>query len=157
MLRYTKMYVVFLEAVKKINLIFRFLNTAEIAPYVSGANYTFFVPIDNAFVKHGLEELTEEDLTTEQANRFLLNYFIKGRLYDRDLKHDEVFDSIGGAGLKMQRLPSGELLSSQQRLSTLNTHFEILDHKYCRKCDGQPGEYHRVASICVQLGYDVLH
>lgn len=104
----------FLGALKKFNSIFRFLNTAEIAPYVSGANYTFFVPIDHAFVKHGLEELTEEDLTTEQANRFLLNYFIKGRLYDRDLKHDEVFDSIGGAGLKIQRLPPGELLSSQR-------------------------------------------
>lgn len=102
--------------VKKIDFFSRFLNTAEIAPYVSGANYTFFVPIDNAFVKHGLEELTEEDLTTEQANRFLLNYFIKGRLYDRDLKHDEVFDSIGGAGLKIQRLPSGEILNCLQTL-----------------------------------------
>lgn len=83
------------------------MNTAEIAPYVPGANYTFFVPIDNAFVKHGLGDLTEEDLTTDKANQFLLNYFIKGRLYDRDLKHDEVFESIGRTGLKIQRLAAG--------------------------------------------------
>lgn len=63
--------------------------------------------MDVAFAKHGLSDLTEEDLTTEKANQFLLNYFIKGRLYDRDLKHDEVFESIGGSGLKIQRLPSG--------------------------------------------------
>lgn len=73
-----------------------------------GANYTFFVPIDNAFIKHGLDDMTEEDLTTEKANQFLLNYFIKGRLYDRDLKHDEVFDSIGGSGLKIQRSVTGK-------------------------------------------------
>lgn len=65
------------------------------------------MPIDNAFVRHGLGELTEEDLTTEKANQFLLNYFIKGRLYDRDLKHDEVFESIGRTGLKIQRLAYG--------------------------------------------------
>lgn len=89
------------------HLFFRFLNNAEIAAYVPGANYTFFVPTDNAFDRHGLSDLTEEDLTTEKANQFLLNYFIKGRLYDRDFKHDEVFVSIGGSGLKIERLASG--------------------------------------------------
>lgn len=86
---------------------FRFLNNAKIAPHVSGANYTFFVPMDSAFIKYGLGELTEENLTTEKANQFLLNYFIKGRLYDRDLKHDVVFESIGGSRLKIQCLASG--------------------------------------------------
>lgn len=86
-----------------------------------GANYTFFVPIDNAFIKHGLDDMTEEDLTTEKANQFLLNYFIKGRLYDRDLKHDEVFESIGGSGLKIQRSVTGKLpLNCMSSTKSLN-------------------------------------
>ena len=85
----------------------RFLNNAEITQYVPGANYTFFVPIDDAFTKHGLDRLTEEDMSSETAVKFLLNHFIKGRLYDRNLKHDEVFESIGGTGLKIQRLAAG--------------------------------------------------
>lgn len=86
----------------------RFLNNAEIAPYVPGANYTFFVPIDDAFIKHGFSKLSEDDMATETAIKFLLNHFIKGRLYDRNLKHEEVFESIGGTGLKIQRLGAGE-------------------------------------------------
>lgn len=85
----------------------RFLNNAEITQYVPGANYTFFVPIDDAFTKYGLDRLTEEDMSSETAVKFLLNHFIKGRLYDRNLKHDEVFESIGGTGLKIQRLAAG--------------------------------------------------
>lgn len=90
------------------NVIFRFLNNAEIAPYVPGSNYTFFVPIDSAFIKRGLGHLTEEDLMTNNAKNFLLNFFIKGRLYNRDLQNDEVFESIGGCGLKIQHLASGK-------------------------------------------------
>lgn len=90
-------------------LLIRFLNNAEIAPYVPGANYTFFVPIDDAFNKHGLGRLTEDDMSSETAIKFLLNHFIKGRLYDRNLKHDEVFESIGGTGLKIQRLAPGKI------------------------------------------------
>lgn len=86
----------------------RFLNNAEIAPYVPGANYTFFVPMDTAFIKYGFGKLSEDDMATETAIKFLLNHFIKGRLYDRHLKHDEVFESIGGTGLKIQRLGVGE-------------------------------------------------
>lgn len=84
------------------------MNNADIAQYVPGANYTFFVPLDSAFAKHNLESLSDDDMATETASKFLLNYFIKGRLYDRDLKHDEVFESIGGTGLKIERLSSGK-------------------------------------------------
>lgn len=38
----------------------RFLNNAEIAPHVSGANYTFFVPDDKAFEKLGFEKLSDD-------------------------------------------------------------------------------------------------
>lgn len=46
-------------------------------------------------------------MSSETAIKFLLNHFIKGRLYDRNLKHDEVFESIGGTGLKIQRFGTG--------------------------------------------------
>lgn len=88
---------------------FRFLNNAEIAPFVPGANFTFFVPLDTAFQKHKLTQLTDENMASEKAIKFLLNHFIKGRLYDRNLKHDEVFESIGGSGLKIQRPVNGEI------------------------------------------------
>lgn len=85
------------------------MNNAEIAPYVPGANFTFFVPLDTAFQKHKLTQLTDEVMASEKAIKFLLNHFIKGRLYDRNLKHDEVFESIGGSGLKIQRPMNGEI------------------------------------------------
>lgn len=97
----------------------RFLNNAEIAPFIPGANYTFFVPNDDAFKRHGFNRLNEEGLANDKTNKFLLNHFIKGRLYDRNLKHDEVFESIGGSPLKIQRLPNGELLISIAKLSSI--------------------------------------
>jgi hypothetical protein len=33
----------------------------------------------------------------------ILNHFVKGRLYDRDLKADEVFETVGGRPLKVSR------------------------------------------------------
>lgn len=88
---------------------FRFLNSAEIAQYVSGANYTFFVPVDSAFEKLGFDQLSEDVLASEDGVKLLLNHFVKGRLYDRDLKHDEVFETIGGAPVKIQRSLSGNI------------------------------------------------
>lgn len=40
----------------------RFLNAAEVAPYVSGSNYTFFVPTDEAFERHGFDILSDDVL-----------------------------------------------------------------------------------------------
>lgn len=39
---------------------YRFLNNAEIAPHVSGANYTFFVPDDKAFERLGFDKLSDD-------------------------------------------------------------------------------------------------
>lgn len=90
------------------NLIYyRFLNIAEIAQYVSGANYTFFVPIDSAFQKLGFDGLSDDILGSNKGVKMLLNHFVKGRLYDRDLRHDEVFETIGGGAIRIQRLQNG--------------------------------------------------
>lgn len=96
-----------LERDNRFTQITRFLNAAEIAQYVSGANYTFFVPVDSAFEKLGFDQMSEEVLTSEDGVKLLLNHFVKGRLYDRDLRHDEVFETIGGAAVKIQRGISG--------------------------------------------------
>lgn len=39
----------------------------------------------------------------------LLNHFIRGRLYKRDLKHDAIFETIGGKFVKIQRKPDGNV------------------------------------------------
>lgn len=96
-----------LERDSRFTHITRFLNNAEIAPFVSGANYTFFVPIDEAFERLKLDKLSDDDMASENGVKLLLNHFVKGRLYDRDLKHDEVLDTIAGGGLKIQRALPG--------------------------------------------------
>lgn len=85
------------------------MNTADIAQYISGANYTFFVPTDEAFEKFGLADLPENILSSEEGIQLLLNHFVKGRLYDRDLKNDEVFETIGGNALRINRKHAGNL------------------------------------------------
>lgn len=83
------------------------MNTADIAQYISGANYTFFVPTDEAFEKIGLENLPENTLASEKGIQLLLNHFVKGRLYDRDLKNEEVFETIGGGAIRINRKIAG--------------------------------------------------
>lgn len=39
----------------------------------------------------------------------LLNHFIRGRLYNKDLKNDKIFETIGGKPVKIQRKPDGNV------------------------------------------------
>lgn len=39
----------------------------------------------------------------------LLNHFLRGRLYNKDLKNDEIFETIGGKSVKIQRKPDGNV------------------------------------------------
>ena len=41
----------------------------------------------------------------------LLNHFVKGRLYNRDLKDNEVFETIGGGHIKITRNPGSNATS----------------------------------------------
>lgn len=91
---------------KKTN-IYRFLNSAEIAQFVSGANYTFFVPTDAAFEQLGFDRLPDEVFASEAGVKLLLNHFIRGRLYERDLRHDDVLETIGGSPVKIEKLLNG--------------------------------------------------
>lgn len=79
------------------------MNAAEVAQYISGSNYTFFVPTDEAFERHGFDILTDDILASEKSVQMLLNHFVRQRLYDKDLVNDEVFETIGGKPIKIQR------------------------------------------------------
>lgn len=61
------------------------------------------MPIDSAFEKLGFDSLSDDVLGSSKGVKMLLNHFVKGRLYDRDLRHDEVFETIGGAPVRIQR------------------------------------------------------
>jgi len=41
----------------------------------------------------------------------LLNHFVKGRLYNRDLRDNEVFETIGGGHIKITRNPGSNYTS----------------------------------------------
>lgn len=119
------------------SIYFRFLSSAEISSSIIGSNYTFFVPNDDAFEKYGFDLLPDEALSSEKGIKLVLNHFVKGRLYDRDLKHDEVFETVGGKPLKITRDSNGQvsvnrakIVESENFVYNLGTMFFIDDVLY---------------------------
>ncbi|XP_054742725.1 uncharacterized protein LOC129247577 isoform X1 [Anastrepha obliqua] len=100
-----------LERDQRFTQITRYLNNAEIAPHVSGANYTFFVPEDRAFERLGFDRLSDDVMASPRGIKMLLNHFVRGRLYDRDLRDNEVFETIGGGHIKITRNPGSNATS----------------------------------------------
>ncbi|XP_023302703.2 uncharacterized protein LOC111684736 [Lucilia cuprina] len=127
-----------LERDPRFTQITRFLNNAEIAPHVSGANYTFFVPDDKAFEKLGFDKLSDDVMASQRGVKMLLNHFVKGRLYNRDLKDNEVFETIGGGHIKITRNPgsnatsvnNAKITESEVFVYNLGTMFYIDDILY---------------------------
>lgn len=126
-----------LERDNRFTQITRFLNTAEIAQFISGSNYTFFVPTDEAFERYSFDILSDNVLASEKGVKLLLNHFIKGRLYDRDLKDGEVMDTIGGSPVKIHRtfdnnvtVNSAKIVESEVFVYNLGTMFYVDDVLY---------------------------
>ncbi|XP_058450972.1 uncharacterized protein LOC131430227 [Malaya genurostris] len=126
-----------LERDNRFTQITRFLNTAEIAQYISGANYTFFVPTDEAFERYSFDILPDNVLASEKGIKLLLNHFIKGRLYDRDLRDGEVMDTIGGLPVKIHRnfdnnvtVNNAKIIESEVFVYNLGTMFYVNDVLY---------------------------
>ncbi|XP_056631324.1 transforming growth factor-beta-induced protein ig-h3 [Diorhabda sublineata] len=92
-----------LERDKRFTHITRFLNLADLAPHVSGTGYTFFVPTDIAFEKIGLDRMPDNYLSTGDGLQILLNHFVKGRLYDRDLTDGVRLESLGNKTITVKR------------------------------------------------------
>ncbi|XP_037957163.1 uncharacterized protein LOC119687063 [Teleopsis dalmanni] len=127
-----------LERDPRFTQITRYLNNAEIAPHVSGANYTFFVPEDKAFERIGFDRLSDEALGSQRGIKMLLHHFVRGRLYDRDLRDNEVFETIGGGHIKITRHPgsnltkvnNAQITESEVFVYNLGTMFYIDDMLY---------------------------
>lgn len=126
-----------LERDNRFTQITRFLNTAEIAQFISGSNYTFFVPTDEAFERYSFDILPDSVLASEKGVKLLLNHFIKGRLYDRDLKDGEVLETIGGTPVKIHRsfdnnvtVNSAKIVESEVFVYNLGTMFYVSDVLY---------------------------
>ncbi|XP_053673066.1 uncharacterized protein LOC128723361 [Anopheles nili] len=126
-----------LERDTRFTQITRFLNTAEIAQFISGSNYTFFVPTDDAFERYSFDLLPDNVLASEKGIKMLLNHFIRGRLYDRDLKDGELIDTIGGMPVKIQRsfennvlVNSARIVESEVFVYNLGTMFYVDDVLY---------------------------
>lgn len=92
-----------LERDKRFTQITRFLNLADLAPHVSGTGYTFFVPIDTAFEELGLDKMPDNYLSTGDGLQILLNHFVKGRLYDKDLIDGSKLISLGNRTIYVKR------------------------------------------------------
>ncbi|XP_031342994.1 uncharacterized protein LOC116170630 [Photinus pyralis] len=92
-----------LERDRRFSHITRFLNLADLAPHVSGTGYTFFVPVDTAFEAIGLDKMPDNYLSNGNGLQVLLNHFVKGRLYDRDLKDGTELLSLGNSTIKIAR------------------------------------------------------
>lgn len=67
----------------------------------------------------------------------LLNHFIRGRLYDRDLKDGEVFETIGGGSIKITRRPGSNVTVNNAKITesevfvyNLGTMFYLSDVLY---------------------------
>lgn len=92
-----------LERDRRFTHITRFLNLADLAPHVSGTGYTFFVPVDSAFEMLGLDKMPDNYLSTGDGLQMLLNHFVKGRLYDRDLKDGIALQTLGNQTIYIKR------------------------------------------------------
>nr|CAD7426879.1 unnamed protein product [Timema monikensis] len=73
----------------------RFLNLADLAPHIAGKGYTFFVPTDKAFEEAELSTRPDNFLSKGEGLQILLNHFVKGRLYSKDLTEGKQFHTLG--------------------------------------------------------------
>ncbi|XP_018321992.1 transforming growth factor-beta-induced protein ig-h3 [Agrilus planipennis] len=92
-----------LERDNRFKQITRFLNLADLAPHVSGTGYTFFVPTDKAFEELGLDKMPDNYLSNSEGLQILLNHFVKGRLYDKDLKDSSAIQTLGNKSIIISR------------------------------------------------------
>lgn len=92
-----------LERDKRFSHVTRFLNLADLAPHVSGAGYTFFVPTDTAFEELGLDKMPDNYLSNGDGLQILLNHFVKGRLYDKDLVDGTKLSTLGNKTISVKR------------------------------------------------------
>lgn len=92
------------------------MSSAEIASSIVGSNYTFFVPYDDAFEKYGFDLLPDEALSSEKGIKLILNHFVKGRLYHRDLTTIESVETVGGKTIKIKKDLNGQITVNKAKI-----------------------------------------
>lgn len=95
------------------------------------------MPSDDAFEKYGFDLLPDEVLSSDKGVKLVLNHFVKGRLYERDLKQNEVYETVGGKPLKISRdlndqisINRAKITESEVFVYNLGTMFYIDDILY---------------------------
>ncbi|GLH16155.1 Transforming growth factor-beta-induced protein ig-h3-like Protein [Gryllus bimaculatus] len=92
-----------LEENPQFTQITRFVNLADLAPHITGAEYTFFVPTDQAFRRLGLDSMPNNYLSSGEGFQVLLNHFVKGRLYKRDFTDGKILHTLGNKTIHIRR------------------------------------------------------
>lgn len=59
--------------------------------------------MDGAFEELGLDKMPDNYLSTGDGLEILLNHFVKGRLYDKDLKDGEKLETLGNRTIGISR------------------------------------------------------
>lgn len=95
------------------------------------------MPSDDAFEKYGFDLLPDEALSSDKGIKMILNHFVKGRLYGRDLVDGEVFETVGGKPLKITRGADDKVMINRAKIAesevfvyNLGTMFYIDDVLY---------------------------
>ncbi|KAL1124421.1 hypothetical protein AAG570_001049, partial [Ranatra chinensis] len=120
-----------LERDPRFTHITRFLNVADLAPHIPGAGYTFFVPTDKAFVKRGLQNSPDNLLSSKEGLDVLLSHFVKGRLYDKDIKDNTTLTALSNRTLHVHRktangtIEDADIIESEVFVYNLGTMFFI--------------------------------
>lgn len=102
------------------------------------------MPTDAAFERLGFDILPDDILGSEMGVKMLLNHFVKGRLYDRDLQNEIAFETVGGETLKIRRratnvtVNQANIIESEVFVYNLGTMFYIDDVLFSNYLLGNP-------------------
>nr|CAD7196997.1 unnamed protein product [Timema douglasi] len=96
----------------------RFLNLADIAPHIAGKGYTFFVPTDKAFEKAELSTRPDNFLSKGEGLQILLNHFVKGRLYNKDLTEGKQLHTLGDKVISVGNNDGGVMVNNANILES---------------------------------------
>lgn len=119
---------------KNISVVMQILERVSLEDIVTDKNYTFFMPVDNAFKKFNdttvanLDNLLNgnednelnDDIVRENARFFLLNHIIHSRIYLREyttLGSQSTFISLAKNSLKLLRTSDGVLINNASIVS----------------------------------------
>nr|CAD7590216.1 unnamed protein product [Timema genevievae] len=82
------------------------------------ARYTFFVPTDKAFEKAELSTRPDNFLSKGEGLQILLNHFVKGRLYSKDLTEGKQLHTLGDKVISVGNNDGGVMVNNANILES---------------------------------------